>query len=286
MPLNRLTIRDCEVKVDQITGQPIFHVCDSHALIQAAGYIKYLGARESETVYFRGQHRIFPGMSPSLFRNCQSVRAQYGRLGRMNMALDDMRSRCTIFGRFDSAVHEPLLQHYGLKTSWIDLVDNVWVALWFACHRPRNAGKFGEYLHFERRAVWREPAPAYAYIALLASDAPSTSINSPGHFVGNATEVVDLRLACPSVFVRPHAQHGVLMRMRATKNGRPMDYSPLLRGILRISLQDALLWLGDGFMLGTHALFPPPYYDNGYSILLGSGFVGDRAIGKIGIVSP
>lgn len=286
MSLSKLVLRDCEMTVDAATGLHVYHVGDSHALVQAAGYIKYLRAQKGETVYFRGQHEVYTTMSPSLFRECPSVKAQSGRLGRLNIALRDMRARCPILGRFDSAVHEPLLQHYGLNTSWLDLVDNVWVALWFACYMPRYVGKLNEYLHFERRVNWREPSPAYAYIALLASDAPSSSVQSPGHFIGTATEVVDLRLACPSVFVRPHSQHGVLMRMKGNTVSRPMDYSPQLRGILRINLQDALSWLGDGHMLSVHALFPPPFYDNGYSILLGSGFVGDSAVGKIGVVSP
>ncbi|GAA0468199.1 hypothetical protein Ade02nite_79030 [Paractinoplanes deccanensis] len=29
---------------------------------------------------------------------------------------------------------EPLLQHYGIRTRWLDLVGNIWSALWFACH--------------------------------------------------------------------------------------------------------------------------------------------------------
>ena len=35
----------------------------------------------------------------------------------------------------------------------LDVVDNVWVALWFACHTAHSYGKHDEYLHFEKRVV-------------------------------------------------------------------------------------------------------------------------------------
>lgn len=71
------------------------------------------------------------------------------------------------------------------------------------------------------------------------------------------------------------------MRMRGDTVMRPIDYSPQIRGIVRIRLGDALEWLGHGKMLGVHALFPPPFYDRGYDILLRSGIVGSKAIGAI-----
>ena len=68
------------------------------------------------------------------------------------------------------------------------------------------------------------------------------------------------------------------MRMRGDTVMRPIGYSPQIRGIVRINLGDALDWLGHGKMLGVHALFPPPYYDRGYDILLRSGIVGSRSL--------
>ena len=115
MSLHKLSIRDCEHSVDSTTGQAVFHVDDPHALVQAAGYLKYLGARDGETVYFRGQRKVYPTMSPTLFRGCTTVRFQSGRTGRLNMALADLQARCSILGTFEKSVHEPLLQHYGLN---------------------------------------------------------------------------------------------------------------------------------------------------------------------------
>ncbi len=286
MSLSKLDLRECESIVDPATGMDVFHVCDPHALVQAAGYLKYLGARDSETVYFRGQAKLYPSLSPSLFRNVTNTGTQSQRVRELNSAIADLRALCPLLDKFDSDIQEPLLQHYGLNTTWIDLVDNVWVALWFACHQIRYVGSFGEYLHFERRLPHKESSPSYAYIGLVASDAHHGKSIGPGHHVGAKTELVDLRLAAPSIFLRPHAQHGILMRVRGDAIGRPLDYSSQVRGMLRIDLTDALGWLGHGQMLGVHALFPPPFYDRGYNIFLDSGFEGSKVAGAIGIVSP
>jgi hypothetical protein len=73
----------------------------------------------------------------------------------------------------------------------------------------------------------------------------------------------------------------LLFRLRGDKVKRPIYYAGQIEGVLRIALADALSWLGTGEMLGVHALFPPPYYDPGYGILLQSGFTGNKTVGAI-----
>lgn len=163
---------------------------------------------------------------------------------------------------------EPLLQHYGVRTTWIDLVDNVWVALWFACHRARAIGKAGKYLFFDKRLPRREDAgKSFAYIVLVATDAVDNSL-VPGLWQGPTSELVDLRVGTPSYFVRPHAQHGVLFRLRRGPEPHETHYQSAVAGVIRVDLADALDWLGEGRLLDIHALFPPPYYDLSYRILL------------------
>jgi hypothetical protein len=141
------------------------------------------------------------------------------------------------------------------------------------------SGKPAKYLHFERRA----PGPSkYAYILLVAADYQQTG--APGLFKGPETELIDLRTAAPSIFLRPHAQHGVLFRKRGKGTVRPIDYADQVRGIIRIDLADALAWLGEAKTLSTHALFPPPYYDHGYKILLDGMFEGSELVGSVHII--
>jgi hypothetical protein len=72
-------------------------------------------------------------------------------LQQRNVFMKSIVDAMPIFQQIKLFSHEPLLQHYGLATTWIDLVDNIWVALWFACHKAHISGKRSQYLHFEKR---------------------------------------------------------------------------------------------------------------------------------------
>jgi len=279
--LAKITIRNTKHLTEE-SGWGVLHVRDTHALVQAAGYLKYTCAQNGEVAFFRGQTRTHETLVPTLFRNAgESQNAQAKRVAARNRLIEQIRSKCSILKDFSRSVHEPLLQHYGISTTWIDLVDNIWVALWFACHRAHISGKKSEYLHFERRNVV-PGVHEFAYILFVAAD--NTSTNLPGFYKGENTEFTDLRVVCPSIFLRPHSQHGILFRLRGQGPKRPTDYSKQIRGIVRIDLSDALTWLGNAPTLGMHALFPPPYYDHGYKILLDGKFQSDDGVGSISIV--
>ena len=187
----------------------------------------------------------------------------------------------SIFENIKPVVHEPLFQHYGISTTWIDLVDNIWVALWFACYKANSSGGCARYLHFEKRNPFSEPS-AKAYILLIGTDFAPTGV--PGYHRGKSCETVDLRVAAPSIFLRPHAQHGLLFRMKGTGAMRPIDYAEQIRGIISINLREALSWLGEAPTLSVHGLFPPPLYDAGYRMLLDGTFEGRPEIGSIALV--
>ena len=222
---------------------------------------------------------MYPSLSPTLFRGISGRQAaQATRVTERNRFMKMIVDNSPIFSTFPKFAHEPLLQHYGLSTTWIDLVDNIWVALWFACNQAHVSGKNSEYLHFERRRP--SGANDFAYVLLVAANSRQ-QVGVPGLYKGPVTELVDLRVACPSIFLRPHAQHGVLFRKRGVGQTRPVDYSDRIRGMIRMSLADALEWLGAAPTLGTHSLFPPPYYDHGYKFLLDGNFRSDGNVGSI-----
>jgi hypothetical protein len=175
---------------------------------------------------------------------------------------------------------EPLLQHYGIRTTWLDVVDNIWVALWFACHQARTTGWPEEYLHFEKR-IPNHQGDEFAYVLLLSSAYFSPIQGVAGYYRDERSETIDLRVAVPSHFVRPHAQHGILVR-RLSKTGQPVSSSlPLLVGIIRVRLATALDWLGIAVTLTSHSLFPPAYYDYGYRELLSKIKPTKRELGSI-----
>jgi hypothetical protein len=279
MSLHKISLKSATYTKDP-SGMEVLHTDEPHALVMAAGYLKFTLARErGEGIYFRGQRKLYGSLTPTLYRGLKSQKAQDSRHAALAGVLTRFQKSNDIFNGFGEFAHEPLLQHYGISTSWIDLVDNVWVALWFACHQARRVGAAGEFIHFERRIP--SASENHAYLLLVAADITNRSREKPGYYFGDNTELVDLRMATPSVFLRPHAQHGLLFRKRGIQGGRPLDYGDQIRGVLRVDLHKAIDWLGSGRMVNTHSLFPPPFYDSGYQILLTCGVAGDSSTGTI-----
>lgn len=84
-------------------------------------------------------------------------------------------------------------------------------------------------------------------------------------------EVVDLRKSIPSLYLRPHAQHGILIkkipiRGRATTSQTNM-YNDIIAK-LRIRKTTIIKWINNLKLLTPEFLFPSTYFDDGYSRLL------------------
>jgi hypothetical protein len=277
--LEKLKIRDAEYVKDE-SGVPVLHVRDPHALSQAAGYLKHVhGSDSHQHIYFRGQTKLYGSLEPSLFRGSKRTSTRSKRIGDLKARIRSVADSHQIFKKFSETFYEPLLQHYGFQTTWVDLVDNIWIALWFACNSAVTSGANAEYLHFEQRKpdAWND----CVYIILVGADLATDLRCEPGFIRGAGTEVVDLRVGAPSIFLRPHSQHGLLFRVRGDHVSRPNDYSSHIRGIIRAELCDALGWIGRGALLNVHSLFPPPSYDRGYGLLLDSNLGHQGHVGGI-----
>jgi hypothetical protein len=253
-----------------IPDDQVFHVTDPHALVQAVGYIKYV-YRNIGPVYYRGQSKTYPSLYPSLHRGISTRTNLKKRESIFGHLLKDSIDNKLFLPNTPDYTFAPLLQHYGVRTKWLDLVDNLWIAMWFACHEAFTQGKHSEYLHFSKR-IRTYPCPKdkrYVYILLLHTGRVEIVPYKPGLLRGPDSEVIDLRVAAPSTYLRPHAQHGVLIKKRNGDDVSSCNLSPLVVGTLRADLGQALEWLGDGKLLSVHTLFPPPHYDFGYRSLLG-----------------
>jgi hypothetical protein len=234
--------------------------------MQAAGYLKHT-AEPWERIYMRGQERLYDGLAPTLYRGITSPTTQGRRHAALAKVIKDFETASTLFDDLPNYAKEPLLQHYGIQTTWLDIVDNIWVALWFALHRAYVSGHEKQYMHFDQRVAVNDGE--FGYILLIRTEDRRREKVHKGVAKGDQTEVIDLRIAAPSVFLRPHAQHGLLFRARGTEGGRVTDYASSLAGIVRFPLEAGKEWLGVGSMHDVRSLFPPPFFDNGYRILLG-----------------
>lgn len=257
-------------KVDKYIG-PIndihaFHVTNPHALIRAVGYLKYT-AEPYERIYFRGQRKIYETFSPGLYRGISTDAGRSKKEQKLNKLVKKYCSEFEILSAQEAYVPEGILQHYGVPTTWLDVVDNIWVALWFATNRAQTVGKNQEFLNFQ--PINNDPENSFGYIVIVVSDYDMKKKPLKGLVRGRIAEVMDLRIAAPSIFLRPHSQHALLFRQRATSSdGRSLDYKSNVAGIIRFKISDAQHWIGEGEFTKTRGLFPSPYFDQGYKLLL------------------
>lgn len=278
-PLNKLQSRYASVVED--SDCKVLHVTKPAVLIQAAGYPRFCMAQDNrKNVYFRGQSKLYETLAPSLLRGAKSQSTVHRREERLNLFLKDLHSSANILRNVDRHVREALLQHYGLRTRWLDCVENVWVALWFACHEGVAFGKQRQYLHYEKRQQKRT-SDSFAYVLLVSSASQQDPKAIAGCFRDMDSATIDLRTAVPSHFVRPHAQHGVVVRAHHESGQCPLDFFDMVSGVIRVELRDALSWLGTGDLLTSHSLFPPPAYDFGYQEILKGRWEEDDLLGAI-----
>ena len=244
---------------------PIFKISSYHTLVQFIGYAKYLN-RSTGNVYLRGQHKMYDTLIPAIFRNCSS---RNGGVCNRNTRISEIVRECTnrmdLIRDLDELVREPILQHYGIGTRWIDLVDNLWIAIWFGIHDWHTRILEREY----RNVIPRQGGPnEYMYLLLICSDGINEDKNVPGLYKGDCTYTVDLRKAAPSTFLRPHAQHALLMRSKHLQTTEHLDLADRIVGIAKLKVDDCISWIGTNGLTSARNLFPPVNFDNGYGVLI------------------
>ena len=243
---------------------PIFRIESYHTLVQFVGYAKYLN-RTIGNVYLRGQHRIYPTLIPSIFRNITTNSGFSNRNIRISEFVNECSHKMTFISNLDKIVREPILQHYGIGTRWIDMVDNLWVAIWFGIHTWHTKIFEREY----KNVIPRNDGPdEYMFLHLICADGILEDLHVPGLYKGTHTYTVDLRKATPSIFLRPHAQHALLMRAKKLETVNDTDLSNYIVGIAKLKVKDCLEWIGINGLTSARSLFPPVNFDHGYGVLI------------------
>jgi len=258
--------------IDDSSHVEVLHVRDFRTLIQVLDKAKYsdgISSGGDRVTYFRGQSRLFNGtLRPSVYRHLSKKNVRM----TVDAVLNSELKKILVYGGKNVAtlsepVIEGLFQQYEHSSRWIDAVDNVWIALWFACHERWEEG--GKVCYLLRNPAQEGEKYRYAYVLLIGADRGDEV--AAGHWRGLRSERVDLRYAVSSHFVRPHVQHGALVRA-LNKRGVVMEAMPsLIRGIIRIDLSDALRWLGDAESFEVSNVFPNPAFDTGLRDLIEDG---------------
>lgn len=210
-------------------GMPRYLITDYRAFGLVTGIVRYYIRREDihEKLFYRGQTEEWP-LKPSLYRKIETH-------DKMDLADSWRKQTLEILNKekFDYKgtpdEREALAQHYGLATSFIDIVDHFQTALWFACDGQKDNNSVG-----------------YVYVISVPED--------------EAT-IIDLRNK-PSKWLRPHVQQGFCFKMNhITQCGRiPNDYH-----IMTLVVPRELLERWSNYDVIKHNyMYPPEEDDSSY----------------------
>lgn len=259
----------------------MFEVSDYRALNQLIGYAKFLNTDYGD-VYYRGEVELHKTLLPSISRKAGSAKYERALNEVVSKTLNDPKFANTakllgFKGRYNPRlVAEAMLQHYGYSTHFIDVVDNHWIALWFGLNKFRTIKNLSEYCLYEKRVVnpielINADADAkkdiYQYMILVAVDNNAAPVER-GIYIGNDVITIDLRSSLPSIFLRPHAQHGLVIRRNSHHTGESFDIASNVIAVVRLRIDNVSAWIGEGNLLSNQNLFPSPAYDYGYELLL------------------
>lgn len=281
---------------------PLYDISTTGALNQLIGHAKVANSQYGN-VYYRGVDGLYDNVMPSLMRNrtsgsCDDLHVVLNAVCGDAYFHKSLKLRDTMIPqapqdyeynkritRYNKYCVEALLQHYAGSTRFLDVVDNHWVAIWMGAHRFWLHGKGGKFCQIQERklnigSLYEEilstkkadlQKKIYEYIILVAMPYPETP---PEHGIIETENLVevDLRKVFPSFYLRPHAQHALVVRRRDKQNINQIasyyDMASQVVAILRVRIDRAYEWLGRGALLTEDNLFPSPSIDQGYNNLL------------------
>lgn len=290
------------------TGQqvPLYELTTTGALNQLIGYAKYLN-KDYGNVYYRGTDFMYDNIRPSIMR--KRVRGEANDLNNLinqikkdtylssslNLletikphSIEDHRYNKKV-ERINKYIIEGMLQHYSGITRFADVVNNHWIALWMGLHNFKVQGEGKRYVSCTKRSITidsiihslgindvrhtivYDQSKLFVYVILLAMP---YSNDSQMMGVSETLELVevDLRKAIPSFYLRPHAQHALVIRKKDNgEKSHDADYYDMASqaiGMLRVRIDIVDKWLGNGELVTTDNLFPSPSIDLGYNSLL------------------
>ncbi len=234
-----------KIKYNSTAQRPYLSIEQPEILAGFAGYLKAqsLKTDRSVKVYCRGQINDYPSI-PSLLRGKDLDDSLLRRRVVAYETLVKKTEKLYTARRFRQENINPIFQHYGLKTPWLDLVDNIFVALWFATQKyfGEENGKDAHY-----KTSKKESGHIYFYAT------------SP------QTKCYDLREGHSSLSLRLHAQHGISMTREPESPVQNRSLDDHL--VATVKFPNTEEWRPNGPMFSSKFLFPSTDLDNTYKYL-------------------
>ena len=207
-----------------------------------AAFVAFCSNKEHK-VFLRGCTNNCQRSVPSLFRirSCEECDepTRGARWSKYKGLLEKLRS--SLKGdRWKRENLGAILQHYGLRTPWLDVVHDLHTAIWFANHEFVTCGSC---------CVAVESKQEYGWISVYSDR--------------KRPIIADLWSEQSSRHLRPHVQQGMSLAMQpdCAKNPSPkQDFKK--HQVAQVRFPNSNVWRLCGHMFSTHFLFPAPELDD------------------------
>ena len=242
---NRHYLKKAGVVLEIVEGDNSPYICINNPIIIAAfaGFIK--NRHPDDQIYFRGEPGNYKHVVPSLFRDrgnaledTQAIQNRWKAYRELkNAVFEHYQSRVSRFRKEDI---DNLFQHYGIKSPVIDLVDNIYVAIWFAMEGCRDG---------------------YGFIRLLNTSSEKLVVS-------------DLRKTHSSLSLRLHTQHGLIAKKKVKAwNKTNICYDAFEVARIKFPIRKNI---ESGLLFSRQNLFPDESLDNTLKILKNDKWLGEK----------
>lgn len=183
---------------------------DGYTMQYPHGRIIRQGARNS---YYRGENQIYESSQPSLFRTLDKLseyeKILYRFISRMRIAefqifLNKLGIVRFWQANYGTVLYEPLAQHYGLETRWLDITSDLDVALFFAtCKYDSDSKRWSPLTKSDTEVNEKTKYGVIFHIPGWQAEMAQMLSGSGGDYVRN--EILPIGY---QPFMRCHSQHG------------------------------------------------------------------------------
>ncbi len=211
-----------------------------------ASFVAFSKGQKGKRVYLRGQDCWRGGLTPLLFRDAVTDEERRSRWRAYQAFCDRLKKIVPGARRIRRRNFGAVLQHYGFRTPWLDVVDDIHAAVWFATH---NRCDLGDTVRYQRASE------GFGCVVVLA--------------VPKDIRVQDLRAAHSSRNTRCHVQQAFSLAMQnddAVDPSVQQDFSTYVLGVVRIPTVKR--WHLRGFRASQSYFFPSVDIDSTYKRLL------------------
>ena len=214
-----------------------------------AAFFAFCNGRSSgTTIYLRGTTKFHSTAYPSLFRGLPRIGYMLEQDRRWRAYKYVLKSLQNLKGgRWHRKDLGAVLQHYGIKTPWLDVVRNLYSAVWFATHELGHRGQC------------RIVQPTYRDCGWISFYRRRVASND------RLLELNDISAHHSSTHLRPHTQHGASLAMQSDEDKTPNTLQDFNRFcIAQVCIPNSEEWKLSGHMVSTEFMFPSNDLDDSF----------------------